>query len=100
MTEQLVMRGTLVGHSGWVTSLATSLEKYEHLQVRRRTEARTDISTARICSFLEVATSPSSSGILPGTSRTMDTQNGAYTATLTSSPIAYAKISIDICSRH
>ena len=22
------MRGTLVGHSGWVTSLATSLEKY------------------------------------------------------------------------
>ena len=29
MTEQLVMRGTLAGHSGWVTSLATSLEKYE-----------------------------------------------------------------------
>ena len=28
MAEQLVMRGTLVGHSGWVTSLATSLEKY------------------------------------------------------------------------
>lgn len=27
MGEQLVMRGTLKGHSGWVTSLATSLEK-------------------------------------------------------------------------
>ena len=26
MTEQLVMRGQLEGHSGWVTSLATSLE--------------------------------------------------------------------------
>ena len=26
MGEQLVMRGTLEGHSGWVTSLATSLE--------------------------------------------------------------------------
>jgi hypothetical protein len=28
MSEQLVLRGTLEGHSGWVTSLATSLEKY------------------------------------------------------------------------
>ena len=28
MAEQLVLRGTLEGHSGWVTSLATSLEKY------------------------------------------------------------------------
>jgi hypothetical protein len=27
MAEQLIMRGELVGHSGWVTSLATSLEK-------------------------------------------------------------------------
>ena len=27
MSEQLVMRGTLEGHTGWVTSLATSLEK-------------------------------------------------------------------------
>ncbi|KAI7709529.1 Guanine nucleotide-binding protein subunit beta-like, partial [Hortaea werneckii] len=26
MAEQLVLRGTLEGHSGWVTSLATSLE--------------------------------------------------------------------------
>ena len=26
MAEQLVIRGTLEGHSGWVTSLATSLE--------------------------------------------------------------------------
>jgi hypothetical protein len=25
--EQLVLRGTLEGHNGWVTSLATSLEK-------------------------------------------------------------------------
>ncbi len=29
MSEQLVLRGTLEGHSGWVTCLATSLEKYE-----------------------------------------------------------------------
>jgi len=28
MAEQLVLRGTLEGHSGWVTALATSLEKY------------------------------------------------------------------------
>jgi hypothetical protein len=28
MAEQLVLRGTLEGHSGWVTSLATSLEKW------------------------------------------------------------------------
>jgi guanine nucleotide-binding protein subunit beta-2-like 1 protein len=28
MAEQLVLRGTLEGHTGWVTSLATSLEKY------------------------------------------------------------------------
>jgi len=28
MGEQLVLRGTLEGHSGWVTALATSLEKY------------------------------------------------------------------------
>lgn len=27
MAEQLIQRGTLEGHSGWVTSLATSLEK-------------------------------------------------------------------------
>lgn len=27
MAEQLVLRGTLEGHNGWVTSLATSLEK-------------------------------------------------------------------------
>lgn len=28
MTEQLILKGTLEGHSGWVTSLATSMEKY------------------------------------------------------------------------
>ena len=27
MSEQFMMRGTLEGHTGWVTSLATSLEK-------------------------------------------------------------------------
>jgi hypothetical protein len=27
MTEQLILKGTLEGHSGWVTSLATSMEK-------------------------------------------------------------------------
>lgn len=31
MGEQLVMRGTLEGHSGWVTSLATSLENPQML---------------------------------------------------------------------
>lgn len=30
MAEQLIQRGTLEGHSGWVTSLATSLEKSVH----------------------------------------------------------------------
>jgi guanine nucleotide-binding protein subunit beta-2-like 1 protein len=33
MAEQLVHRGTLEGHSGWVTSLATSLEKCGSLQI-------------------------------------------------------------------
>jgi hypothetical protein len=28
MTEALILKGTLEGHSGWVTSLATSIEKY------------------------------------------------------------------------
>ncbi len=28
MAEQLILKGTLEGHAGWVTSLATSLEKY------------------------------------------------------------------------
>jgi hypothetical protein len=28
MAEQLSYAGTMVGHSGWVTSLATSLEKF------------------------------------------------------------------------
>jgi hypothetical protein len=27
MAEQLVQKGEMEGHSGWVTSLATSLEK-------------------------------------------------------------------------
>ncbi|EPE06637.1 guanine nucleotide-binding protein subunit beta-like protein [Ophiostoma piceae UAMH 11346] len=27
MSEQLILKGTLEGHSGWVTSLATSIEK-------------------------------------------------------------------------
>jgi len=28
MAEQLILKGTLEGHNGWVTSLATSMEKY------------------------------------------------------------------------
>lgn len=36
MGEQLVMRGTLKGHSGWVTSLATSLEKLVEKQFELR----------------------------------------------------------------
>lgn len=35
MSEQLVLRGTLEGHSGWVTSLATSLEKYVNYRKKR-----------------------------------------------------------------
>ena len=34
MTERLINRGTLEGHSGWVTSLATSLEKSVKLRQR------------------------------------------------------------------
>jgi len=44
MAEQLVLRGTLEGHSGWVTSLATSLEKCVF-----RAGARCDSR----CSYLE-----------------------------------------------
>lgn len=36
MTEQLIHRGTLEGHSGWVTSLATSLEKSVKLEDAQR----------------------------------------------------------------
>lgn len=41
MAEQLVLRGTLEGHSGWVTSLATSAEKYDfakHMSEERYTD--------------------------------------------------------------
>jgi guanine nucleotide-binding protein subunit beta-2-like 1 protein len=34
MAEQLIHRGTLEGHSGWVTSLATSLEKCDFCDLR------------------------------------------------------------------
>ncbi|GKT90431.1 uncharacterised protein [Colletotrichum tofieldiae] len=30
MAEQLILKGTLEGHNGWVTSLATSMEKYDY----------------------------------------------------------------------
>ena len=40
MSEQLVLKGTLEGHSGWVTSLATSPEKYAEHRVNRALKNR------------------------------------------------------------
>lgn len=67
MAEQLVLRGTLEGHSGWVTSLATSLEKYVHVDINTETQlygaqglykydVLTVYSAARTCSCLRPAT--------------------------------------------
>lgn len=36
------MRGTLKGHSGWVTSLATSLEKLVKKKIELRTSSKAD----------------------------------------------------------
>lgn len=63
MAEQLILRGELTGHNGWVTSLATSMEKYGYGDPRNRPTAAAN--TARIaltCFSLEVATSRSSFG--------------------------------------
>ena len=88
MAEQLVMRGTLEGHSGWVTSLATSLEKSVVKWISRQ-EAQTDSYVAQTCSSLAVVTRLSSSGTLPATIRTTATLSEVYTATLTLSLTVY-----------
>jgi hypothetical protein len=53
MAEQLIHRGTLEGHSGWVTSLATSLEKYDFYN---RRACKSDIDIALICFSLDLET--------------------------------------------
>ena len=40
MAEQLILKGSLEGHSGWVTSLATSLEKYVSVWTQHRRTLR------------------------------------------------------------
>lgn len=81
------MRGTLEGHSGWVTSLATSLEKL--VLAANGLKIRPANSTiAQICCYLAAATNPSSSGILPATSKTTDIPKEVSTVILTSSRIA------------
>ena len=57
MAEQLMIRGTLEGHSGWVTSLATSLEKYEIAECFWWNGMLT-VSTAQTCSCQDLGTSP------------------------------------------
>ena len=82
------MRGTLEGHSGWVTSLATSLEKsvnlFEHFIAQLLT-----VNEVQICFFPAAVTKLSSSGISPATNKTMDIQNEVFTATPTLFQIAY-----------
>lgn len=57
MAEQLVMRGTLVGHSGWVTSLATSLEKYEPEGLVSGVKKLLTAQIAQTCFSLDLVTS-------------------------------------------
>lgn len=87
MTEQLVHRGTLEGHSGWVTSLATSLEKYgEDICAN---PVVTDMASAQTCSFREVATKHLSFGISRATTKPTVIQSEVFMATLTLYPTVY-----------
>lgn len=88
MGEQLVMRGTLEGHSGWVTSLATTLEKSVNLFDQHGIQALTVI-VAQICFSPAAATKPSLSGTSLETIRITATQNGVCMATLTLCRTAY-----------
>lgn len=81
------MRGTLEGHSGWVTSLATSLEKLV-LAANRLEVPYAYFAIAPTCYYLAAATNPSSSGILPATNKTTDIPSEVFTAILTSSRTA------------
>lgn len=52
MAEQLVLRGTLEGHNGWVTSLATSLEKYVETAIaggKKKKKEKERKYTGKIC---------------------------------------------------
>jgi len=59
MAEQLVLRGTLEGHSGWVTSLATSLEKCASTKSTYSfSDGETDMRPALTCFSRDRATRP------------------------------------------
>lgn len=63
MAEQLIHRGTLEGHSGWVTSLATSLEKSVFAAAAQIVAVVANpASIALTCCCPRRETSPSSSG--------------------------------------
>jgi hypothetical protein len=81
------MRGTLEGHSGWVTSLATSLEKLV-LTANLLKTSQANAFIAPICCYLAAVTKPSSSGILLGMSKITGIPNEVYTAIRTSSRTA------------
>lgn len=101
MTEQLILKGTLEGHSGWVTSLATSLEnpnckfpfqtfELPNLQTFNLPNLfqLTDSNTHQ-CFYPAREISPSSSGTSPATRAPTVTQRDPFTVTLTSFPTAY-----------
>ena len=99
MAEQLIMRGELVGHNGWVTSLATSMEKY--VPLRPNGEATIMAPKMRLTRPFAVpiccCQAAETRLCLYGTSRekkaaTTDTPSAVYTAIPISSPTAYAQI--------
>lgn len=55
MGEALVMRGELKGHNGWVTCLATSMEKYVDFGVGSLLQA--DRNIAPTCFYQAAETS-------------------------------------------
>ena len=87
------MRGTLEGHSGWVTSLATSLEK-SVAGGSALEDIETDHFAAQTCFSLVVAIRVLLSGISPVTTKAMATPNEVYTAILISFLTAYDCASI------
>ena len=81
------MRGVLEGHSGWVTSLATSLEKY--VSPCRTSKSTLRLLLAQTCSYQAVVTSLSLFGTSHAMIRIMELLNEAYTVILISFLIAY-----------
>lgn len=64
MTEQLILKGTLEGHSGWVTSLATSIEKYAPRTMNEPwLSMQLTCVVAQTCFYQEAVIRLSSSGI-------------------------------------